>query len=136
MKLEDGLLTDEIFEFKEFGTGKLFAWNASALQRAADAGKVRYEKVEFLLTPDLIEQVETRNGVEEHHLPTPSPERLEKPALAVLCPDDTHILVDGSHRLTLRARKGMTTAKAWAFSWEDAQPYMIENFNEKLSVLK
>lgn len=75
---------------------------------------------------DAAEMIAACCGIEQHRLaplltcPLPF-----HPVLFVTMPDETHLLVDGSHRFVASHRRGESDIRAYILTWEQAQRFII-----------
>ena len=93
------LLTDVIFTHQDLD-GTQTSWNVSQVDRdlkpLIEAGKIKIEMIP--LEPWFVELCFTGRGLEQHRLDRLTDEALESPTYWVHMKDDTHLLIDGTHR--------------------------------------
>jgi len=68
----------------------------------------------------------TCRGIEDHRLQPLLTVADPDPMLFVLMPDDTHLLIDGSHRYVAAAMRKDPARRGYVLTWEQAQQFVIE----------
>lgn len=107
-------LTDEVFTHRA-EDGKQITWNISAIWRVYDrlCTKDEVEIVEVPVDPEFAEWAFTNRGAEQHRIDRLNDDVLSVPILFKHDPrDDTHLMIDGTHRYIYSARTGKEWIRA------------------------
>ena len=130
---------DEVFTFHA-DSGETYHWNATKIAEAFAAGAIEPLCNMYLdITEADYLHVCLNNGIEEDHLLTITPERLNMPVLFAEFPAaegeeyPSHVLFDGNHRLVQTYRNGGRRISAVVFAVEDLKPYLVEDLPEALT---
>jgi hypothetical protein len=123
---------DQIFTHTD-PAGVTRHFNASMMTRAVLARQVTPDLGEFELTDELGGHVAANHGIEEHHLETITDKMLESPVLMVHFEDGTDLIVDGSHRLVKKWRRGDKTVHALVFMPGQWERFLVD-FGRDLSL--
>lgn len=131
-------LTDNIFSYDHAKLKQPLYFNTDLLER------IRLQKPEYFrlttleVSPEIYDLVVNQFGIEESHLPRIDDERLKQPGLGAHFDDMGFVLVDGSHRLVKRYRRGMrtfdvyvTTREVWELCLIDPGPVMKALFDSE-----
>lgn len=113
-------LLDEIFSHED-NEGVTRHFNPSAMLRAIIDLKVFPICQMIDLSTDLVESIESNHGVEQDRLDKIL-DRLDNPIVIIKFEDQTHLVIDGNHRVVKRWRLGKDDAPAFIFEpgqWED-----------------
>lgn len=97
--------------------------------------KEHESEVETLLVgveQDTAQMIFTSRGIEDHRLAKllRGPVDNFPPVLFVLMPDDTHLLIDGSHRYVAASMLKADGLLGFVLTWEQAQQFVIEGLPE------
>jgi hypothetical protein len=128
MRMSDVGLMDECFT--HIGNdGHQTSWASSALYRFCVANPDKVALGPVVVDEEHAAHCVEQRGVEQERLDvlTANPEYLKKPILFVHLPDDTHLLVDGTHRYVVYFALSMEMILAYMVEWEHAKAFIIED---------
>ena len=113
-------ITDQIFTHVEPGTSRNTVIAASALRRHCES--VAHPQVRVPLEARHTKLIMTKRGVEKPRLQLAMQTKIYLPLLFCHWPDDTHLLVDGSHSYCAQFYKGHVTSQRFAEAYIVEQP--------------
>ena len=131
MRWTDEMLREEIFTHilkqgdpldgvRHFNTTRII------LDLVAGRQKFPINVVKLGINQELHDLLVKVGGVELDHLARITPDRLEDPVLVLNWPQGEHqTIIDGSHRLVARFRRGLDFAMALFIEFEDIREYMV-----------
>ena len=83
------------------------------------------ERLRVVIESETAAMVEQYRGIEQHRLipllSVPDPD----PVVLIHLADDSHLLVDGSHRFVAMWKQGKPDLRAYVLTWEQAQNFVI-----------
>lgn len=120
-------MTDEFFIHERFGT-----FNVSKIERHIEGRSVLNLKV----TQNMLNQL-GRHNVDHTRIEgiQSDPARMAKPIIVIDCEDETHLIIDGSHRAYARWKLGHDTVPGRIVKLSEVQPFMVRYYDggEELS---
>lgn len=84
------------------------------------------EKLLVGIEQDTAQMIFTCRGIEDHRLQPLLSVADPEPMLFVFMPDQTHLLIDGSHRYVAAAMRKDPHRRGYVLTWEQVQPFIIE----------
>ena len=138
---------DEIFSFLNEDTGEQLHFNATVMyawcvvedsKLGPKEGHPCFEKLVAPIDPGHIEHILLKKNIEQHRLDRLCEPYLSRPALSVLFHDGTTTMIDGHHRLVVKARLGdesFVMYRVFPGTWEMfLVPVVMGNIREYLGV--
>lgn len=124
MKLSECKPFDESFTFISH-ENEVSVFNTSALARHLVDIKFPTEMVD--LNDELANIIIRNNGIEWSHVKRLKPDCLKRPVIFIELGDETHLLVDGSHRCTYASKIAFRTEiLSWVVRKEIWKPFVVE----------
>lgn len=125
--LENLQVKDQIFTFISSETDKTIHVNVTKLVMAIDAKGVKSSFRFMALTEHLYQLILTKQGVERAHIDKniSYDEAAYDPAV-ILEDGDTHIIVDGNHKIVKAFEMGLRRRPAIFVPYDEIDPYMYE----------
>ena len=115
-----------IFSHIDPDTGAQTDYAISTMLAWIKANEHEVEKLRAAIQPEAAQMVEACRGIEQHRLipllSVPDPD----PVIFVMQPDDTALLVDGSHRYVAMWKQGQPDLRAYVLTHEQAQHFIID----------
>lgn len=142
MKVAELGLFEQCFTHIDDDTGKATTWAAERLaQYCRELPTDQREAITYRVPVDEEHArycIENR-GVEDHRMrrlldPSNRATHLLRPILFVKMPDDTHLLVDGTHRYVALFTLGAPHVLAYIVSYDVAKPYIVEDWREDIDL--
>jgi hypothetical protein len=125
LKLKDTSPTDEIFTHIDDTDGHQTTYAVTALV----AHLVAWPKVTVPVEKQHADYCVAYRGVEQARLLRlrESIQATQRPIVFIEMPDDTHLLVDGTHRYVLYYLLGIPRIPAYMVPWDVAKEFIIED---------
>lgn len=130
MKLHEMGLLDEVFtHIGEDAAGTQTSYNVTALYRHIQAHLDEVQLVSVPVDEEHAKYCLEKRGVEQDRVKVlvEHPEYLKKPILFIHFEDDSHLLVDGTHRYVVYWWAKAKNIPAYIVPWAVAAPFVIEN---------
>lgn len=129
MKMTDIGPLDEVFTHIDDATGAQTTYAAAALYRRAVQGGDGIETVKIPVEEQHAMFCVNQRGVEPERVVEllNHPEWLAKPILFIVMPDETHLLVDGTHRYVAAFAVQAPEVNAYLVPWTVAKDFIIED---------
>lgn len=115
---------EEFFTWRQGDTGEVMHFAVTRFNTYLTA--LPFPVRPIALTKELVLHLAARNGVEPEHLERLPPSRLDDPCLLIESTNDTHMVVDGSHRIIKRFMLGEQVAPAWLVPGRIWRRFLIE----------
>lgn len=130
MKLHEMGLLDEVFtHIGEDDAKTQTSYNVTALTRYIEAHPDEVRKVSVPVDAEHAQYCLAQRGVEQDRIKVliEHPEYLKKPIMFIRFEDDSHLLVDGTHRYVVYWWAKGQNIPAYIVPWAVAAPFVIEN---------